>query len=155
MFTLGGRFMNTSTTSDAEIQPQFIGYVISSRTTSEYWPDWIFSLLTVHAWRAMASVRSMFLLSHVKPSPIVHHSTPRAVAAFCSPTFHFSDFKNWITHTFQPRATARMTVPKAAVDFPLPSPVFTITIEDAFLVARAGPCVGTSFGFTAAPRPNR
>src|SRR6202022_2772565 len=97
----------------------------------------------------------MFLLSHVKPSPIVHHSTPRAIAAFCSPTFHFSDFKNWITHTFQPRAAARMTVPKAAVDFPLPSPVFTITIEDAFLVARAGPCVGTSFDFTAAPHPNR
>jgi hypothetical protein len=40
-------------------------------------------------------------------------------------------------------------VPKAAVDFPFPSPVFTITIEGAFLVASAGPLVGTSFDFMA------
>jgi len=56
------------------------------------------------------------------------------------------DLTNWITHTFQPRATARIAVPKAAVDFPFPSPVFTITIEGALLVARAGPWVGTSLG---------
>src|SRR5207245_3810560 len=34
MFTDGGRFLITSTTSAVGIQPQFIGYVISSRTTS-------------------------------------------------------------------------------------------------------------------------
>ena len=42
-------------------------------------------------------------------------------------------------------ATARIAVPKAAVDFPFPSPVFTITIDGAFRVARAGPWVGTAF----------
>src|SRR6266852_1971028 len=93
----------------------------------------------------------MFLLSHVKPSPMVNHSMPRFVAAVCSPTFHFPDLTNWMTHTFHPRATARMAVPKAAVDFPFPSPVLTITTEVAFLVARAGPLVGTSFDFTAPP----
>src|SRR5229473_307310 len=51
----------------------------------------------------------MFLLSQVKPSPIVSHSTPRLVATFSSP-------------------------------------VFTITIEGALLVARAGPSVGTFCG---------
>jgi hypothetical protein len=54
---------------------------------------------------------------------------------------------NWITQTFHPRATARIAVPKAAVDLPFPSPVFTITIEAALLVAGAGPLVGTSLGF--------
>jgi hypothetical protein len=39
---------------------------------------------------------------------------------------------NCTTHTFHPRATARMAVPSAAVVFPLPSPVLTITIDDAF-----------------------
>src|SRR5713226_4828524 len=146
MFTEGGRLRMTSTTSGIGIQPQFIGYVISSRTTRPSVPDWIFTLLTVQAYRAIASVRSMFLLSQVKPSPIVSHSTPRLVAAYSAPTFHFPDFTNWMTHTFQPRATARMAVPNAAVDFPFPSPVFTITIEGALLVARAGPSVGTFCG---------
>src|SRR6266481_79736 len=95
----------------------------------------------------------MFLLSQVKPSPIVSHSMPRLVAAFSSPTFQLPDFTNWMTHTFHPRATARIAVPNAAVDFPFPSPVLTITIEGAFLVASAGPLVGTSFGFTAPPHP--
>ena len=60
-----------------------------------------------------------------------------------------------MTHTFQPRATARIAVPKAAVDFPFPSPVLTITIDDALLVASAGPFVGTSFDFTTAPQRMR
>src|ERR1700720_421612 len=95
----------------------------------------------------------MFLLSHVKPSPIVSHSMPRLVAAFSSPTFHFPDLTNWMTLTFQPRAAPRIAVPKAAVDLPLPSPVFTITIEVALVVASAGPLTGTSFDFTAPPHP--
>src|SRR5712691_3949681 len=88
----------------------------------------------------------MFLLSQVKPSPIVNHSMPRLIAAFSSPTFHLPDFTNWITHTLQPRAAARMAVPNAALDFPFPSPVFTMRIEGTLLVARAGPWVGTSLG---------
>src|SRR5712692_2745991 len=93
----------------------------------------------------------MWRESHVNPSPKVHHSTPRLVAAFCSPTFHLSDLRNWITHTRQPRATARIAVPNAAVDFPLPSPVFTSTTDGAFLVARGGPSRGISFAFMDAP----
>src|SRR5712691_7943999 len=92
----------------------------------------------------------MFLLSHVKPSPMVNHSMPRFVAAVCSPTFHLPDLTNWMTQTFHPRATARIAVPKAAVDFPFPSPVLTITTEGAFLVASGGAAVGTVFRFTGA-----
>src|SRR5260370_28190220 len=55
-----------------------------------------------------------------------------------------------MTPTFQPPAPAGMAVPNAAVDFPFPSPVFTITIEGALLVARAGPSVGAFFGFIGA-----
>src|SRR6185312_11181507 len=122
-----------------------------SRTTRPYSADASFCLLTAHASRAIASVRSMFLESHVKPSPMVHHSTPSPAATLCSPTFHFSDFRNWTTHTFHPRATARITVPKAAVDLPLPSPVLTTTTDVAFLVARAGPVTGTVFAIMDAP----
>src|SRR5258706_2067616 len=86
----------------------------------------------------------MLVESHVKPSPRIHHSMPRLVDALCSPTFHLSDFRNWMTQTRQPRATARNAVPNAAVDLPLPSPVFTITTEDALFVAGDGASVGTS-----------
>src|SRR4029079_5213688 len=123
-----------------------------SRTTRLYSGEASFCLLTAHASRAIASVRSMFLESQVKPSPIVHHSTPRSAATLCSPTFHLSDFRNWTTQTFHPRATARITVPKAAVDLPLPSPVLTTTTDVALRVARAGPVVGTSLAVIASPR---
>ncbi len=103
----------------------------------------------------MASVRSMLRESQVNPSPMVHHSTPRRSAASRSPTFHFSDLMNWITHTFQPRATARSTVPKAAVDLPLPFPVFTITIESTLREALGGASTGTSERFTFVPAPPR
>ena len=82
---------------------------------------------------------------------MVHHSTPSRVAISFSPTFQRSDFKNWMTHTFQPRATARSTVPNAAVDLPLPSPVFTITTEGALREARGGACSGASPDFICAP----
>src|SRR3989440_11087637 len=95
----------------------------------------------------------MFEESHVKPSPSVHHSTPRRVAVSRSPTFQRSDLTNWMTHTFQPRATARSAGPNPAVDFPLPSPVFTITTEGALREARGGRSTGTSGGFNDAPEP--
>ena len=56
-------------------------------------------------------------------------STPRRCAICSSPTFHLPDLMNWITHTRQPRATPRITTPKAAVDLPLPSPVLSSTSE--------------------------
>src|SRR3989442_15644335 len=93
--------------------------------------------------------------SHVKPSPRVHHSTPRRIAISRSPTFHRSDFTNWITHTFQPRATARSAVPKAAVDLPLPFPVFTITTDGALREALGGACSGASGGLICAREPPR
>src|SRR5437016_142721 len=107
-------------------------------------PEVIFCLLTFQASRAIASERSISFESQVKPSPIAHHSTPSAVADCCSPTFHLPDLMNWITQTFQPRATARNTVPKAAVDFPFPSPVLTSTTDGARFSARLGAFVGTS-----------
>ena len=48
-----------------------------------------------------------------------------------------------MTQTFQPRATARMAMPNAAVDLPLPSPVLTSTSEGAERRAgRSGGSVG-------------
>src|SRR5262249_2361609 len=38
---------------------------------------------------------------------------------------------NWTTQARQPRAIARIAVPKAAVDLPLPSPVLTMTTDGA------------------------
>src|SRR4029077_13193343 len=153
LFTEAGRERISATTSDEAIQPQFIGYVISSRTTSPNAPDRIFSWATLHASRAMASVRSMSCESHVKPSPIVHHSTPSRIAASRSPTFQLPDLMNCTTQTFHPRETARSIVPKAAVDFPLPSPVLTITTDLAVRAARGGATRGGAFDFIYAPAP--
>src|SRR5262245_65046445 len=83
--------------------------------------------------------------SQVKPSPTVHHSTPSRFADCSSPTFQRPDLTNWMTQTVQPRVTARMTVPKAAVDLPLPSPVLTMTTDGARTVALAGASSGTSW----------
>src|SRR5262249_49514989 len=137
-FTEGGRAVIASTTSAAGIQPQLIGYVISSRTTRPYASDASFSRATRHASRATASLRAMSFESHVNPSPIVHHSTPSRFADCSSPTRQRPDLTNCTTQTDQPRATARITVPNAAVDLPLPSPVLTITTDGARTVARAG-----------------
>src|SRR5207253_11512343 len=54
-FTDTGRAAIAATTSSVEIQPQFIGYVISSSTTRLYAPAWIFSWSTRQACRAIAS----------------------------------------------------------------------------------------------------
>src|SRR5262249_17786540 len=67
--------------------------------------------------------------SQVNPSPPFSQSTPSWRPTFSSPTFHLSDLMNWTTHTRQPRATPRITTPKAAVDLPLPSPVLTSTSD--------------------------
>src|SRR5687767_14377241 len=69
--------------------------------------------------------------SQVNPSPPLIQSTPSSRAIFSSPTFQRSDLMNWTTATRQPRASARSITPKAAVDFPLPCPVFTSTSEGA------------------------
>src|SRR5207244_6999234 len=86
------------------------------------------ALAWAQASRATAWSRERSSESHVKPSPIAHQSTPsRSRHTVSSPTRHSPDFTNCTTATCQSRATARTTTPNAAVDLPLPSPVFTIT----------------------------
>src|SRR2546421_10899320 len=92
----------------------------------------------------------MSVESQLNPSPRAHHSTPRRRADCSSPTFQRPDLTNWMTQTVQPRATARIAVPKAAVDLPFPSPVFTMTTDGAFTVALGGDSDGTSWGSMAA-----
>src|SRR5215470_1951536 len=89
--------------------------------------------------------------SQLKPSPMVHHSTPGLLAERSSPTLHLPDFMNWTTHTRQPRAIARIAVPKAAVDLPLPSPVFTMTTDGARTCALGGGSVGGRLLVTSRP----
>lgn len=52
---------------------------------------------------------------------------PSTLSAFSSPTFHFADLTNWNTPIGQPWFQARSASPKAAVDLPLPGPVWTNT----------------------------
>src|SRR5207248_6118559 len=66
---------------------------------------------------------------------------------FSSPTFHLSDLMNWITQTLHPRASARRTTPKAAVDLPLPSPVLTSTSERGRTAGGGGRNGGSTLGF--------
>jgi hypothetical protein len=49
------------------------------------------------------------------------------VNAVSSPTRHFALFTNWNTAIEKPASQARSASPKAAVDFPLHSPVCTIS----------------------------
>src|SRR5690606_20369143 len=102
---------------------------------------------------AIACDSSMSSDSHVNPSPMANQSTPSWRAIFSSPTFQSPDFRNCTTATRHPRASARIMVPKAAVDFPLPSPVLTITRDGARRVAAGGGSVGGSWpGSVIRPR---
>src|SRR5688500_11780939 len=146
--TLAGRSRMTRTTSSMSIQPQLIGYVISSRTTRRCSPAPMSCAACAHASRATASSSLRSSESHVKPSPIAHHSTPSCTATFSSPTRHLPDFRNCTTATRQSRAIARITMPNAAVDFPLPSPVFTITSDGAgFMPSGTGSSIGGCSSF--------
>jgi len=78
---------------------------------------------------ALAFVSSRSSESHVNPSPAECHATPRPRQVFSSPVFQSPLLRNCTTATGQPWATARRIVPKAAVDLPLPSPVFTNTSD--------------------------
>src|SRR5690554_3853063 len=109
------------------------------------WPAAMISDALRQASTAIACDSSMFSASQVNPSPRANQSTPSCRAIFSSPTFHSPDFRNWITATFQPRASARIIVPNAAVDLPFPSPVLTITKEGARRVAGGGGSVGGSW----------
>src|SRR5215467_12363289 len=53
--------------------------------------------------------------SQLKPSPMVHHSTPGLLAERSSPTSHLPHFMNWTAQTRQPRAIARTSSPPVSV----------------------------------------
>ena len=67
---------------------------------------------------------------------------PSASAAFSSPTRHLLDLTNWKTPTGQSCAQPRSISPKAAVDLPLPSPVWTISRGFARRARVVRPSVG-------------
>ena len=83
---------------------------------------------TSQAFLAARMSRARSWVSQVKPSPMVRistcsgnlSSTPR------SPVCHLP-FTYCTTPTFRPLPIARTTSPNAAVDFPLPFPVWTIS----------------------------
>ena len=97
------------------------------------------------------------LRDHDQPEPILCHSTgpPSPVSscsgraarsAVCSPMRHFADFTNWKTPMSQPWFQARMARPNAAVDFPLPSPVWTISSGRLRRWRVVSPSSGTTSG---------
>ncbi len=59
---------------------------------------------------------------------------------------HLADFTNWKTPTFQPWFQLRMARPNAAVDFPLPSPVCTISSGRLRRWRVVSPSSGTTSG---------
>ena len=79
----------------------------------------------------MARVSSRSSESQVNPSPAEYHCTPSSRHTFSSPVFQSPLLRNCTTATGQLCDTARKMVPKAAVDLPLPSPVFTSTSDEA------------------------
>src|SRR5215470_166960 len=89
--------------------------------------------------------------SQLKPSPMVHHSTPGLLAERSSPTFHLPHFMNWTTQTRQTRAIARIAVPKAAVDLPLPPPALTMTTDGALTRPLGGGSRGGRLPVTSSP----
>src|SRR3984957_7061185 len=87
----------------------------------------IMRLASAHAAVAAATSRARSCVSHVKPSPMVRHSTwaPKRSMAVRSPVDQ-APLMNCTTPTRRPRPSARKTSPNAAVDFPLPGPVWTM-----------------------------
>ena len=87
-----------------------------------------------HAWtleqlaQQAAMSRALSWVSQVKPSPSVCHSTwfPKRSTAVRSPVCQ-APLPNCTTPQRNPRPRARSISPKAAVDFPLPLPVWTIS----------------------------
>ena len=74
---------------------------------------------------------------------------------FCSPIFHLADFTNWNTPMSQPWFHARIASPNAAVDFPLPGPVCTMTSGRLRRWRVLSPSSGTISGCPLGIRPPR
>lgn len=65
--------------------------------------------------------------SQVKPSPIASIRMSSFFAARCSPKRAVECLMNWNIRTRKSRPQARNRIPSAAVVFPFPSPVLTMT----------------------------
>src|SRR5690606_27582467 len=77
------------------------------------------------------------------PSPL----SPSTRRARSSPIRHFADFTNWNTPIGQPWFHARSAIPNAAVDLPLPGPVWTISSGRLRRCRVVRPSSGTDTGF--------
>ena len=97
-------------------------------------PEFNFPFTKSKAFLAVALSCSIFSVSQVKPSPMGTTSTygAKLSKAFLSPAFH-GPFINCMIKTFILLPAALMARPKAAVDFPFPSPVWTIISPLRFL----------------------
>ena len=80
------------------------------------------------------------------PRPVVSCSSPRDSNAVCSPIRHLADLTNWKTPIDQPWFQPRSASPNAAVDLPLPSPVWTINNGRLRRCRVVSPSVGTCSG---------
>src|SRR5271166_5867570 len=87
----------------------------------------IMRLASPQAASAAATSRARSCVSQVKPSPIVRHSTwvPKRSTPIRSPVDQ-APLMNCTTPTRKPRPRARRASPNAAVDLPLPAPVWTM-----------------------------
>lgn len=63
------------------------------------------------------------------------------------PTFHFALLTNWNTATSKPWFQARSAMPKAAVDLPLPGPVWTASTGALRRARVVRPSTGTVSGW--------
>src|SRR3712207_1814721 len=88
------------------------------------------SAAAAQAARATAADWASSSLAQENPSPHVHQSMPSWLQTFPSPVRHWPDVVNCTTPQSHPRAMPRVSLPKAAVDFPLLLRVLTITFED-------------------------
>ena len=76
------------------------------------------------------------------PSPV----SPSTRSARSSPTRHLADLTNWKTPIDQPWVQPRSASPNAAVDFPLPSPVWMINNGRLRRCRVVSPSAGTCSG---------
>ena len=73
--------------------------------------------------------------------------------AVCSPIRHLADLTNWKTPIDQPWFQPRSASPNAAVDFPLPSPVWMINNGRLRRCRVVSPSSGTCSGWPSGIRP--
>src|SRR5689334_23213710 len=89
------------------------------------------------------------------PSPVSSCSSPSRSSTVCSPMRHLADFTNWKTPMLKPWFQPRIASPKAAVDFPLPGPVCTMSSgrlrRSRVVSPSSGIVVGTPCGMSAPP----